>query len=606
MSNNLNTSSHPTPGTPQVRKRRFSVSLVWLVPIVAGLVGLSMVVNSWLRAGPQVVVSFQTAEGLEANKTQVKYKNVVIGTVTRIALSEDRTHVNATINLDEAAQPFTREDTQYWVVRPRIGANGVSGVDTLLSGAFIGADAGRSEFTRSKFVGQETPPAVTYGEKGKRFTLHADDLGSLDIGSPVYYRRVQVGQVIGYSLTPASQTLSHDFSQSNEEPSYYLDNGGNLIGNEVSRKNRDNDQIPKQTSDKRGVDIEIFVNTPNDVFVTDDTRFWNASGIDVSVDAAGLRVNTQTISSILAGGIAFLEPNYSPDAKPAPAKHTFTLYENQETAFAPPSGEPTHFRMRFDSSLRGLTVNAPVEFLGVKVGRVVSVELDYDPKSQSFPSNVDILIYPQRLGSAYAKMVAQIGDGENDKQVALLMKRLVDRGLRAQARTGNVLTGQLYIALDFDQKAPLVRFDPSRRPLQIPTVPGSFDKLQEQLQAMVEKLSKLPIDSIANNLNGSLAELRETMRQVNGEVLPQMRGTLDELQNTLKTANETLDEDSPARQQVIQAMDEVQRTARSVRVLTDYLSRHPESLIRGRTKDAAPGFYEGNGSSQNFGQEYQP
>lgn len=558
MSNNPNT-AFPTPGTPQIRKRRFSISLVWLVPIVAALVGLSMVVNSWLRAGPQVNVSFQTAEGLEANKTQVKYKNVVIGTVTRIALSEDRTHVTATIDLDKSAEPFTREDTQYWVVRPRIGANGVSGVDTLLSGPFIGADAGRSDVTKKDFVGLEIPPPVTYGQRGKRFTLHTDDLGSLDIGSPVYYRRIQVGQVISYNLT----------------------------------------------EDGKGVDVQVFVNSPNDAFVTDDTRFWNASGIDVSVDASGLKVNTQTIPSILAGGIAFREPNYSPDAKPAPEHYEFTLYNDQQTALAPPSGEPRFIRLRFNQSLRGLAVNAPVEFLGVNIGRVVSVDLDYDPKTQRFPTTVGAVVYPQRLGSAHDKLVKQIG-GESEEQSAQLIKRLVEQGLRAQARTGNLLTGQLYIALDFDPKAAKVSFNPNSRPLEIPTVPGGFDKLQEQLQAMVDKISKLPIDSIANNLNGSLNELQKTMKQVNGDVLPQMRGTLEELQNTLKTANETLDEDSPARQQVNQAMDEVQRTARSVRVLTDYLSRHPESLIRGRTEEAAPGSYKGKSSSRDIEMESQP
>lgn len=558
MSNNPNT-AFPTPGTPQIRKRRFSISLVWLVPIVAALVGLSMVVNIWLRAGPQVNVSFQTAEGLEANKTQVKYKNVVIGTVTRIALSEDRTHITATIDLDKSAEPFTREDTQYWVVRPRIGANGVSGVDTLLSGPFIGADAGRSDVTKKDFVGLENPPPVTYGQRGKRFTLHTDDLGSLDIGSPVYYRRIQVGQVISYNLT----------------------------------------------EDGKGVDVQVFVNSPNDAFVTDDTRFWNASGIDVSVDASGLKVNTQTIPSILAGGIAFREPNYSPDAKPAPEHYEFTLYNDQQTALAPPSGEPRFIRLRFNQSLRGLAVNAPVEFLGVNIGRVVSVDLDYDPKTQRFPTTVGAVVYPQRLGSAHDKLVKQIG-GESEEQSAQLIKRLVEQGLRAQARTGNLLTGQLYIALDFDPKAAKVSFNPNSRPLEIPTVPGGFDKLQEQLQAMVDKISKLPIDSIANNLNGSLNELQKTMKQVNGDVLPQMRGTLEELQNTLKTANETLDEDSPARQQVNQAMDEVQRTARSVRVLTDYLSRHPESLIRGRTEEAAPGSYKGKSSSRDIEMESQP
>jgi paraquat-inducible protein B len=542
---------------PQVKARKARVSLVWLVPIVAGIIGLSMVIHDFLNVGPKVVVSFLTAEGLEAKKTQVKYKNVVIGTVTDIELSEDRTHILATIELNQSAAPFTRADSQYWVVRPRIGAHGVSGVDTLLSGAFISADAGSSEKTEKNFTGLETPPPVTFGEKGKRFILHTDDLGSLDIGSPIYFRRIQVGQVVAYELA----------------------------------------------KDGKGVDIEIFINSPNDQYVLTDTRFWNASGVDVTLGAAGLKVSTQSLTSIVSGGIAFREPKYSPDAKAADGNAEFKLFEDQATALAPPDGEPKYIRMRFNQSLRGLVVNAPVDFLGVNIGRVVSVDLDYDPATGSFPGVVGAVIYPQRLGGANDKLKEQAGGGDEEEQTSRILGRFVERGLRAQIRTGNLLTGQLYIAMDFDPKAPKIAYNPKSRPLEIPTVGGSFDKLQEQLQAFVDKLGKIPIDELANNLNGSLVELQKTMKQVNTDVLPQVRGTLQQAQKTIGNANATFSDDSPARQQLSQAMEEVQRTARSVRVLTDFLSRHPESLIRGRSGDAAPGSYKGSSSSREIAPE---
>jgi len=558
MSDNaLPPSSAPT--RPEIKRRRIRLSLVWLVPIVAALVGLSMVVHDWMSVGPKITVSFLTAEGLEANKTQVKYKNVVIGTVTAITLSEDRTHIQATIELNNSAGPFTRADSQYWVVRPRIGAHGISGVDTLLSGAFIGADAGSSNDTAKDFVGLETPPPVTFGEKGKRFVLHTDDLGSLDIGSPVYYRRIQVGQVVSYDLS----------------------------------------------KDGKGVDIQIFINAPNDQYITTDTRFWNASGIDVTVGAAGLKVDTQSLTSIISGGIAFREPNYSPDAKAADENAEFTIFGDQQTALAPPDGEPRYIRMRFNQSLRGLVVNAPVDFLGVNIGRVVSVDLDYDPKTNTFPGVVGAVIYPKRLGAANDKLQQIAGGGTDDEKSARILGGFIASGLRAQVRNGNLLTGQLYIAMDFEPTAPKVAYNPKARPLEIPTVAGSFDKLQEQLQAFVDKLSKLPIDELVGNLNGSLSELQKTIKQVNGDVLPQMRGTLKQVQTTLTTANESLSEDSPARQQLGQAMDEVQRTARSVRVLTDFLSRHPEALIRGRTGDAAPGSYKAPSSSRAIDLEPQ-
>jgi paraquat-inducible protein B len=542
---------------PQVKARKARISLVWLVPIVAGVIGLSMVIHDFLNVGPKVVVSFQTAEGLEAKKTQVKYKNVVIGTVTDITLSDDRTHVLATIELNQSAAPFTRADSQYWVVRPRIGAHGISGVDTLLSGAFIGADAGSSEKTEKNFTGLENPPPVTFGEKGKRFILHTDDLGSLDIGSPIYFRRIQVGQVVAYELA----------------------------------------------KDGKGVDVEIFINSPNDKYVLDDSRFWNASGVDVSVGAAGLKVSTQSLTSIISGGIAFREPKYSPDAKPAQGNAEFKLFEDQATALAPPDGEPKYIRMRFNQSLRGLVVNAPVDFLGVNIGRVVSVDLDYDPATGTFPGVVGAVIYPQRLGAANDKLREQAGGGDEEEQTSRILGRFVERGLRAQVRTGNLLTGQLYVAMDFDPKAPKIAYNAKSRPLEIPTVGGSFDKLQEQLQAFVDKLGKIPIDELATNLNGSLVELQKTMKQVNTDILPQMRGTLQQAQKTIGTANSAFSEDSPARQQLGQAMEEVQRTARSVRVLTDFLSRHPESLIRGRSGDAAPGSYKGSSSSREIAPE---
>jgi paraquat-inducible protein B len=545
------------PARPHVKARKARISLVWLVPIVAGIIGLSMVIHDFLNVGPKVVVSFLTAEGLEAKKTQVKYKNVVIGTVTDIALSDDRTHILATIELNQSATPFTRADTQYWVVRPRIGAHGVSGVDTLLSGAFISADAGSSDKTEKNFTGLETPPPVTFGERGKRFILHTDDLGSLDIGSPVYFRRIQVGQVVAYELA----------------------------------------------KDGKGVDIEIFISSPNDEFVLTDSRFWNASGVDVSLGAAGLKVSTQSLTSIISGGIAFREPNYSPDAKPAEGNAEFKLFDDQASALAPPDGEPKYIRMRFNQSLRGLVVNAPVDFLGVNVGRVVSVDLDYDPATGSFPGVVGAVIYPQRLGAANDKLRQQAGGGDEEEQTSRIIGRFVERGLRAQVRTGNLLTGQLYVAMDFDPKAPKIAYNAKARPLEVPTVGGSFDKLQEQLQAFVDKLGKIPLDDLAKNLNGSLIELQKTMKQVNGEVLPQMRGTLQQAQKTLGSANDTFADDSPARQQLGQAMEEVQRTARSVRVLTDFLSRHPESLIRGRSGDAAPGSYKGSSSSREIAPE---
>ena len=531
------------PGQAPVKTRRFNVSLVWIVPIVAVLVGISLVVHTMLQEGPTITVTFKTGSGLTANKTEVKYRNVVIGHVSDVELSNDQKSVDATIKLSKQAESFTREDSQFWVVRPRIGAGGVSGIDTLLSGDYIGADIGQANARAKNFIGLENPPPITYGEPGKRFTLNTQDLGSLDIGSPVYYRKIPVGQVVAYGLD----------------------------------------------ADGKGVNIEVFIHSPNDAYVTENTRFWNASGIDVNVGADGFSVKTESLSSILVGGIAFRAPDYSPNDQPAKEDKAFDLFEDQLTALAPPSGKGQFLTLRFDQALRGLKVGAPVEFLGIEFGRVVAVNLDFDPKKRSFPVNVGIMIYPQRLGQAHTKMLEVLKHDPNDEAAGVrLMGSFIENGLRAQARSGNLLTGQLYIALDFYPKADKVVFDPTARPVSIPTIPGSLEQLQEKLEGMVNKINQLPIERIAGNLDSNLVELRKGLAQFNAKTLPGVQTTLADVSKTLQSASSTLAEDSPQREQLGQTLDELGRMSRSLRELSDYLGRHPESLIRGRPDNAAP------------------
>jgi paraquat-inducible protein B len=536
------------PGQAPIKTRRFGVSLVWIVPIVAVLVGISLVVHSILQEGPTIMVTFKTGSGLTANKTEVKYRNVVIGHVSDVELSSDQKSVNATIKLSKQAESFTREDSQFWVVRPRIGAGGVSGIDTLLSGDYIGADIGQSNARAKNFTGLENPPPITYGEPGKHFTLHTQDLGSLDIGSPVYFRKIPVGQVVAYALD----------------------------------------------ADGKGVNIEIFIHSPNDAYVTENTRFWNASGIDVNVGANGFAVKTESLSSLLVGGIAFRAPEYSPNDVAAAEDKSYDLFEDQQTALAPPNGKAQYLSLRFDQALRGLKVDAPVEFLGVEIGKVVSVNLDFDAVKRSFPVNVGIVIYPQRLGQAHTKMLKALNHDPADEAAAVrLIGTFIDNGLRAQARSGNLLTGQLYISLDFYPKAEKVAFDPTARPISVPTIPGSLEQLQEKLEGMVDKINKLPIERIAGNLDGNLVELRKSLGQFNAKTLPGVQNTLADVSKTLQSASSTLAEDSPQREQLTQTLDELGRMSRSLRELSDYLGRHPESLIRGRPNNAAPSDLQG-------------
>ncbi|WP_175907919.1 MULTISPECIES: intermembrane transport protein PqiB [Burkholderia] len=533
--------SAPDPREPPVTRSRLRLSLVWLVPLIAALIGLSMVIHTWLSAGPEVTISLRTAQGLEAGKTPVKYKDVTIGTVQTVSLSDDGSHVIATVAFVRNARNLIHADTRFWVVRPRIGMGGVSGVDTLLSGAYIGMDKGHSAVAQRAFTGLEIPPTVINGTPGTSFALHAKDLGSLDIGSLVYYRHIQVGQVASYALD----------------------------------------------ADGRGVDLQVFVDAPYDRFVTTDTRFWNASGVDLSLDANGLKLKTQSVATIVSGGIAFGTPDGSPRAA-APPGTRFTLANNEQSAMAPPDGPSQAIQLRFGQPLRGLSVGAPVEFSGVDIGRVASLKLDYDPATKRFLSIVMIEVYPQRLGPVLGRLPKM--EGTADQRAAQFLAGMVAHGLRAQARSGNLLTGQLYISLDFVANAPKVAFDANARPLTLPTVDGGFDRLQEQVASIVDKVDRLPLDSIAHHLDASLADMDSTLKQVNGQVLPAATKTLQRAGQTLNGVQSMLSDDSPLQENLGQTLTELQRTARSLRALTDLLGRHPEALLRGQPADhsAAP------------------
>lgn len=537
------TSAGLEPSRPVIsRRRRWRLPLIWLVPAAAALIGLSMLVHAWLSAGPEITIAFRTAAGLEAGKTPIKYKGVTVGGVKSIALSDDGSLVIVTVSLDKSASLLTRRDTRFWVVRPRVGTGGVSGLDTLLSGAYIGADAGTAKASGSAFTGLETPPTVIAGTPGRSFTLHAENLGSLDIGSSIYYRRIQVGRLASYKLD----------------------------------------------DDGKSVNLQVFIDAPYDRFVTTDSRFWNASGVDVSLGADGLKLKTQSMATIVAGGIAFAAPDRS-QGTTAPAHAEFTLAKDQDTALAPPDGPGQYMQLRFAQSLRGLSVGAPVLFAGVNLGSVVSMNLDYDQAKRRFPTVVGIVVYPQRLGPVLDTLKRERDrGGDVEQHVAQFLQKMVEHGLRGQARSANLLTGQLYISLDVVPTAPKVPFDVNARPLTVPTIDGTFDRLQEQVVSIVGKIDKLPLASIAHHLDATLAGLGNTVQQVNGQVLPETTRTLQQAQQTFSAVQGMLAEDAPLQQDLGRTLQEVQRGARSLRTLTELLGRHPQSLLRGIPEDMPP------------------
>jgi paraquat-inducible protein B len=556
---NANTDQTPEEvpqATVKAHSRRFSV--VWIVPIVALIIGAWLVYKAYTEKGPTITITFETASGLEAGKTKIKYKDVVVGQVEEITLSPDLGNVILKAQLSKGAEDYLSENTRFWVVRARVAAGEVSGLDTLFSGAYIGIDPGKPGAPKRDFKGLEIPPVVTADLPGGHFILKSKTLGSLDIGSPVYFRRIRVGQVVSYALDPDSRTVT----------------------------------------------LKVFINDPYHKMVYRNTRFWNAGGLDVAIDASGIRVNTESFVTLMIGGISFdLPPNEEPSGAP-PEEQTFKLYESRENIFEKTYVLKNEFKLFFDGSVRGLKKGAPVEFRGIQIGQVLDIDLQYDADQKRVLIPVLIEVESDRFTTAETPP-----EGEDRVKLVELM---VQRGLRAQLKTGNLLTGQLLVELDFHPEAPPAQITWEGDVAVFPTIPAPLEEMTTSLVQLMNKLERLPIEQIGDNLRDTTqgasrlvnsAELREaisalnnTARQaeqmttkLNAKLEPETEKAIQQLNSTLKQAQRTLEDVSGAVNKDSALYGELKRTlteladaARSIRVMADYLERHPDALIKGK------------------------
>ena len=535
------------PEAVAVPRRRFGFQWVWLLPLVAAIVGGWLAVRAILADGPTITIEFKTAEGLEPGRTRIKYKDVDVGLVKNVTLGKDRAGVVVTAEMSKAAEGLLVEDTRFWVVRARISAGTVSGIGTLLSGSYIGMDPGKSTEEKREFAGLETPPVITTGLTGRQFVLRAQDIGSLDVGSPVFYRRLEAGRVIAYDL------------------------------------------------DKEGsvVVIRIFVNAPYDQYVTANARFWHASGIDVVLDANGLKFNTQSLASVVVGGLAFQAPDDEPPQPPAVENTTFNLFNDRAQAMSPPITMRERYVLLFQESVRGLGIGAPVDFRGLTVGEVKSIGPHFDRAKREYSSRVEIDFFPENLFRERVRTGDLAGAGTPT------LARLVEHGLRAQLRSANLLTGQVYVALDFVRDSRKVAMDTAQQPPRIPTIPGSTQELQATISSIAKKLDSVPYQEIGMDLRRTLQISAATLERIDREITPQAREAMTEARKAMEEARKAMEEArkalasvertlasaEPLPAEASDAMREIARAAAAFRVLADYLERHPEAVIRGKPGD---------------------
>lgn len=526
------------------------ISIVWLIPLVAALVGGWLAYKAYSEQGPTISIDFKTADGLEAGKTKVRFKDVEVGRVEAIDVSNDLSHVVVTARLVPAAARYLTENTRFWVARARVTASQVSGLGTLFAGAHIEVGPSLEGAPARHFVGLEEPPAIPIGEPGRHFFLESPGLASLNVGSPIYFRQIQVGQVESYALQP----------------------------------------------DRQSVKVRIFVREPYDDLVAMTTRFWNASGLDVSLTAEGVKMDTASLVSLLIGGVAFETPKTLEPSPPAPEDAVFKLYANREDADKQTYLRRIPYLLYFDGSVRGLNVGAPVEFRGIRIGQVLDVRLEFQTDELAFRIPVLIELEPDRID-----MVGdELSDGDPET-----MDRLVAEGLRAQLKSGSLITGALFVDLDFHPDAPAAPVEMAGGYRVLPTVPAPLEALTANAKELLDRLQRFPLDEIgtelrdtlrnANRLVGSddlarsVKALDETLRELQGfaeklnrNVEPQLQATLLQAQSSFDSAEGVVSADSALYKELKRMLAELSDAARSIRNMADYLERHPDALLYGK------------------------
>ncbi|MBT3767154.1 MAG: MCE family protein [Rhodospirillaceae bacterium] len=543
---------------------RSRISTVWIIPIVAVLIGAWLTYTTVSEQGPTISITFETAEGLEAGKTKLKYKDVEVGVVETVGLTDDLSGVVVTASLIHGAEEYLTDTTRFWVVRPRFGASGVSGLGTLVSGAFIEIDPGKGGAERETFKGLETPPVIKADAPGRQYVLKTAKMGSYSNGSPVNYRGIKVGEVLGHELA----------------------------------------------KDNRTILIHIFIHAPHDKLVRLSSRFWNVSGVNVSIDADGMKIGTESLQALVVGGIAFETPTNLDAGDPAEKGHTFPLHGSREEIKEASYVEKRPIIMYFDGSVRGLALGAPVEFRGIKVGEVTDVKLEFNAKKNIFQIPVIAEIEPERF--------TILGE-RNRSAYENQLETFVQKGMRAQLKTGSFLTGQLFVDLDFHPKAAARLIGGDNLFPEIPTIPTTLDEFTNSITELITKLQKLPLveltksltatakgaeqlvtapellqavrsfdtilretSALVKNTNGLVKNVDGVVSNVNQDVRGEVKKTLNQVHEILTSIDDAVSDKSALRYDLATTLQELAAAARSIRLLTSYLERNPNALIYGK------------------------
>ena len=539
------TDTHERTSLPQAPTRRSRrISAIWSIPLVAVAVAAWLVWDTLSKEGPTIEVSFTAAEGLEAGKSQLKYKDIVFGTVTALALSTDQSHVIVTIATTAHAKPLLTENAVFWVVKPRLFAGNISGLDTLLSGSYVGLlpspTPGKAQHS---FKGQEDPPLLSAHEAGRTFLLKSKRIGSISVGSPIFFRDLAVGEVLGWDIADMA----------------------------------------------RNVTIHAFVRAPYDSYVGNQTRFWNASGISMKLAGNGLDVRMESLRALLLGGIAFSTPPRETHQSLADENHVFPLFADNEAADAASYTRKILAVSYFPGSVTGISPGSDVTVHGMKIGEVTDVRLTYSATANAIVAPVRYEVQPERIVGIGHRVF------ETDHQT---VDTFLKQGLRASLQTTSLITGEQSVALDFVADAAPVEVKQEGTDFLIPTTEGGgFANLTSSATDLLNSVKTIPFASIGKSLKGTLAAAEDLVQHLDKGVDPASKRLPEissQVQKVLANANALLvsldagyGNDTKFNRNLDRLAVQFNDAMRSVRALSDLLQRHPEALIKGRAGGAS-------------------
>ncbi len=548
-------------------ERRRRISLIWAIPLITAFIAAWLAWDTLTKRGPEITIRFDSAAGLQANQSRIRLRDVDLGVVAKVALSPDHNHVIVTARMTREARPLLTDKAQFWVVKPRFFAGSLTGLETLFSGAYIQLEpAGDGGVQTTDFIGLEDPPVLHSSVPGHAFRLTAPRIGSLNPGSPIFFRDLEVGEVLGWDVGQMAKDVT----------------------------------------------IHAFVRTPYDRYVHDRSIFWNASGASVELGGNGLQLKLESLRALLLGGIAFETPDKALSSPVAEENQTFALYPDRDAADASGYDHNLKFMSYFKGSVAGLTKGSPVTLHGLRIGTVTDVTLNYDPVADVVKVAVRYEVEPDRIVPL---------PFQKDASLDSVVLDLVQRGLRISLESASLITGAKLLALDVTPGAPPAPFTNQGDAYVVAPLNDGHGDIATSAAALLAKLQAIPFEQIGDNLNKTLegangtindpklhqaiAALNQTLNETQtlmasvnkdaGPLLHRLPQIANDLEGTVEHANRLVgsldDSHGPGSQfgrDLNRMLSQLSDAARSVRILADMLSRHPEALIRGRAEQETP------------------